>query len=89
MSRRRTIRNEILIQLYGHRGNRIGRSAERIARAARHEGETDVTTGEIHQECSYLEGKNLIESRNSEVARDDIGWVITSAGIDYVEEILL
>lgn len=92
MSRRRGIRNEIMIQLYGYRGAAAGagRSADRIARACRREGQLpDVTAAEITQECAYLRDKRMLREERDELARDEITYTITAEGTDYCEEHLL
>lgn len=92
MSQRRQIRNEIMLQLYGYRGAaaNAGRSADRIARSCRREGQLpDVTPAEITQECAYLAGKLLISEHRDELARDEITYTITAEGVDYAEEHLL
>ena len=92
MSQRRAIRNEIMLQLYGYRGAAAGggRSADRIARACRREGQLpDVTPAEITQECAYLGGKLLLREQRDELARDEVTYIITAEGVDYTEEHLL
>ena len=89
MSRRRSVRHEVLLQLYGYRGG-TPRKAESSARLCRREGEiTDLLAAEVGQECAYLLDKRLVAESRDELSRDERRWQITSAGIDYVEEHLL
>jgi hypothetical protein len=89
MARRRNVRHEIMIQLYGYRGA-TARSADRIARLCRREGElTDLTATEVEQECAYLLGKNLVSEERDPVAKEERRWKITSEGIDFCEENLI
>jgi len=85
MAHNERIRHEILLQCYGYRP--AARDAERMARAARHEGEIpDAVAAEFARECAYLQGKGLIALEPDELARGHKRWAITSAGIDTLEE---
>jgi len=84
VDRRELIRNEILFQCYGYRPQ--PRDADRMAKAARMEGEIpDATASDFAVECEYLAGKDLVVQERDPLAQGHVRWAITSAGIDHVE----
>lgn len=82
-----TIRTEILDQLYTNRPD--ARNAERMHKVARNADAgtfRDFTAKDFATEAEYLTEKGLLKKIRNEVAKAEVSYALTAAGIDHVEQ---